>query len=79
MAGNNIRGGNLKEEQVKHITERTEGLSLVYLREIAASYLVLGVPVEETLSRLRKQDTMKFKRKERGFTIGFSTEEDKAA
>lgn len=39
---------------LEYLTDNTEGLSLAYLREIASSYLCLGVPVEESVQRLTR-------------------------
>lgn len=40
--------------EIDNLVTKTEGLSLAYLREIASSYLCLEVPIEETVSRLKK-------------------------
>ncbi len=68
-----ICNGHINSTQTKNILDRTEGLSLAYMREIASTYLVLGIPLEETIDRLRKQSKQKFMNKT-GFTIGFTDE-----
>jgi len=69
----------VSEEVVEMIVEKTEGLSLSYLREIASSYLCLGVPIEESVSRLKTAASSKYKGGKLntgsvGFTIGYSEE-----
>jgi len=62
------------ENKLIELVQKTEGLGLAYLREVAATSLCLDIPIEETLIRLRaniktkvlKTDTKKF-----GFTIGY--------
>ena len=73
----------IENEQLEVLTKKTEGLGLAYLREIAASYLCLGIPIEDTLERLKKnKKTGTFKNKnskQMGFTIGYeggNTSED---
>jgi len=54
------------------IAEKTEGLSLSYLREIASSYLCLGVPIEESVSRLKTNYQSKLKSStQKNGTVGF--------
>lgn len=68
----------ISNEHLNELTKKTDGLGLAYLREIAASYLCLGVPIEETLERLKKnKKTGTFKNKtakQMGFTIGYDGE-----
>jgi len=45
----------------KMLAEKTEGLSLSYLREIASSYLCLEVPIEESVARLKANYEAKLK------------------
>lgn len=61
-------------EQEADILDATEGLSLAYMREIAMTYLVLGIPLKETISRIKEHSTAKYesKRGKTGFTIGFT-------
>jgi hypothetical protein len=60
------------------IVEKTEGLSLAYLKEIAASYLCLGIPIEESVERLRSSFASKPRTKQAkitGFQIGYHDDE----
>lgn len=66
----------IPEAKLKGLVAKTDGLGLSYLRELASSYLCLGVPLDETLERLRKNFTGKISNRNTGFTIGFSTSED---
>lgn len=70
----------IKEEQLSVLTKKTDGLGLAYLREIAASYLCLGIEIDETLERLKKnKKTGAFKNnnaKQMGFTIGYENGSD---
>lgn len=43
----------LSEEKIKEIVEKTDGLGLSYLRELMATNLCLGIPLDETLDRIR--------------------------
>lgn len=69
-----IGKGNISKEQIEKIVEATKGLSLAYMREIATTYLVLGIPLEDTITRLNKNKKDKFNGKE-GFSVGFVGEE----
>jgi hypothetical protein len=69
-----ICNGHLTAEQRESILDKTEGLSLAYMREIASTYLVLGIPLEETVARLRSQSRKKYNTNKTGFTIGFTEE-----
>lgn len=73
-----ICNGSMSAEQLDMIVEKTEGLSLAYLREIASTYLVLEIPLEETIARLRNLSTKKYSSKttQTGFTIGYTNEKD---
>lgn len=73
-----ICNGHLTDAQRKNILDQTDGLSLAYMREIASTYLVLGVPLEETIARLRMQAKKKFSSSKTGFTIGFNDAEEAA-
>jgi len=66
-----ICGEGLKEEDLTNILDNTRGLSLAYMREIATTYLVLEIPLEETIARLKKNFKQDFS-KEEGFSLGFS-------
>lgn len=65
-----IGKSNISDPQIKEIVAATGGLSLAYMREIATTYLVLGIPLDETISRLSKNKKDKFNGKE-GFSVGF--------
>lgn len=69
----------ISNEELKDLVKKTEGLELAYLREIAASYLCLGVPIEESVARLRENSKIKYlknanKNDELGFVIGYQKE-----
>jgi SpoVK/Ycf46/Vps4 family AAA+-type ATPase len=70
-----IINGKMDAAQLEEITLQTDGLSLAYLREIASTYLVLGIPLDETITRLKTQAKAKYTTNRTGFTIGF-TEKD---
>lgn len=67
-----ICNGHLTPEQSVDILDKTEGLSLAYMREITSTYLVLGTPLDETISRLQAQAKQKYPTNKTGYTIGFS-------
>ena len=70
--------GEISDEDLQHLVEKTESLSLAYLREIASTYLCLDVPVEETLVRLKKNLKMKNLKKNTGplgFSLGYDGDE----
>lgn len=69
-----ICNGNLTSEQANDILDRTESLSLAYMREIASTYLVLGTPLDTTIARLQEQAKQKYRTSKTGFTIGFNEE-----
>jgi len=58
---------------IKFLTDKTDGLSLAYLKEIASTYLCLGVPVEESVARLKESYSVKIKVKKAtaGFKVGY--------
>lgn len=66
-----IGKGNISDSQIQEIVAATGGLSLAYMREIATTYLVLGIPLDETITRLNKNKKEKFTGKE-GFSVGFT-------
>lgn len=72
-----VSKNQLSEEKIKEIVEKTEGLGLSYLRELMATNLCLGIPLDETLNRIRsnfkaKKLTNKGEKIENvGFTIGY--------
>jgi SpoVK/Ycf46/Vps4 family AAA+-type ATPase len=67
--------------ELEFLVDKTEGMALAYLREIASSYLCLGIPIEETLVRLRKNlnTTLKtskgYGKSSLGFTVGYEGKE----
>lgn len=68
--------------ELEALVEKTEGLSLAYLREIASTYLCLDIPIDETLTRLQKNFKMKQLKGGKatpkvGFSIGYEAEEGK--
>lgn len=75
----------VERETIDLLVEKTEGLSLSYLREIAASYLCLNVPIEESVKRLKATYEAKLKGKTAGMplrssnTFGFVIGYDGAA
>lgn len=72
-----VCNGHLTLEQKNHILDNTEGLSLAYMREIASTFLVLGLSLEETINRLKMQSKAKYKYSSKtGFTIGFTESEE---
>lgn len=68
-----ICGDNLKDEDLKKILDKTNGLSLAYMREIATTFLVLDIPLDETIGRLLKNSRQDFSKQE-GFSLGFTSE-----
>jgi hypothetical protein len=73
-----VTQGEIPEDKLKELVDKTEGLSLAYLREIASTYLCLDIPVEETLVRLQKNFKLKHlkagKEAKLGFSIGYEEE-----
>ena len=67
----------LTDQQATDILDATEGLSLAYMREIAMTYLVLQVPLVDTIARIKEHSTTKFNKKQTGFTLGFTDGKDK--
>jgi energy-coupling factor transporter ATP-binding protein EcfA2 len=69
-----ITQGQISEEHLKELVNKTDGLSLAYLREIASTYLCLDIPIEETMARLQKNlklKSLKSKNNQLGFSIGY--------
>jgi hypothetical protein len=73
-----VTQGEIPEDKLTELVDKTEGLSLAYLREIASTYLCLDIPVDETLTRLQKNFKMKVLKgkpdTKLGFTIGYEEE-----
>lgn len=62
----------IEEKVLQELVQKTEGLGLAYLREIVASYLCLGIPIDETLGRLKANaKTRTFKNSNEGYHIGY--------
>lgn len=64
----------VSESDLKKLVDETSGLGLAYLREVAATYLCLEIPIAETLKRLhsnKKMKSLKVDDKKLGFTIGY--------
>jgi ATPase family associated with various cellular activities (AAA) len=73
----NVFKDQIPEEKLKELVEKTAGLGLAYLREVAATNLCLDIPIDETLDRLRinkKIKVLKNESKKFGFTIGYDKE-----
>jgi AAA family ATPase len=69
-----VTQGMVSKKDLDHLVEKTEGLSLAYLREIASTYLCLDIPVDDTLVRLQKNfklKTLKKTENKLGFSIGY--------
>lgn len=71
-----VTKNEIPEDKLQELVQKTDGLSLAYLREIASTFLCLDIPVDETLDRLRKNFKMKNIRNKStitkvGFTIGY--------
>lgn len=68
-----IVNGNLPEDQLNELVKKTEGFSLAHLREIVSCYLVLGVPIEESATRLKinKQTDFRSKSSNKSYVVGF--------
>lgn len=64
----------ISEDIIQELVSKTDGLALSYLRELAASYLCLGIPLDETINRLRSNSKDKIINKT-GYSIGFDVSE----
>ena len=64
---------NVDDAKLEEIIDKTDGLSLAYLREIATTYLALDIPLDETIARLKKNKKEKFSSKS-GYSVGFDAE-----
>ena len=56
------------------MVQKTEGLSLAYMRELIATYLCLDIPLDETIARLKtdaKKKVLKNPDDLTGFTVGY--------
>ena len=72
-----VTGDQIPAEKLTELIEKTAGLSLAYLREIASTFLCLDIPVDETLERLQKNFKMKSLGNgdhKLGFSIGYEEE-----
>lgn len=69
-----VTQNQIPEDKLIELVEKTEGLSLAYLREIASTFLCLDIPLDETLTRLQKNfklKTLSKKHVKLGFSIGY--------
>jgi len=70
-----VTKNEIPEDKLRELVQKTDGLSLAYLREIASTFLCLDIPVDETLVRLQKNFKMKNIKNKKdakvGFTIGY--------
>jgi hypothetical protein len=72
----------LKDENhpsIELLVEKTAGLSLAYLREIASSYLCLDIPIEESVGRLKKNAYSRISIPDNsamGFKLGYEGQSD---
>lgn len=71
-----IGRGKIAEDKLIEILDATNGLSLAYMREIITTYLILEIPLEDTIKRLRDNAKQKFNGKE-GFSVGFDPNQEK--
>jgi SpoVK/Ycf46/Vps4 family AAA+-type ATPase len=66
---------NLNEDVLEELVQKTEGLSLAYLRELISTYVCLNISLDDTLKRLRfdsKRKSLKNKEDGKmGFTVGY--------
>lgn len=72
-----VTRGKVPQDKMMELIEKTDGLSLAYLREIASTYLCLDIPIDETLERLQKNFKLKTLGKTKpklGFTLGYEEE-----
>jgi adenylate kinase family enzyme len=70
---------DVSDTQLKELIVKTKGLELSYLREIASTFLCLGIPIDESVSRLKENAKIKSfknadKRTEMGFVLGYDGE-----
>ncbi len=65
---------NLNPPILDEMVQKTEGLSLAYMRELIATYLCLDIPLDETIARLKtdaKKKVLKNPDDLTGFTVGY--------
>lgn len=65
------------EDILLELVQKTEGLSLAYLKELASTRLCLDIPLDETLERIRgdfKRKKFTTKKEELGFVMGYKGE-----
>jgi SpoVK/Ycf46/Vps4 family AAA+-type ATPase len=65
-----------EHDSITYIVNQTEGMSLAYLREIASSYICLGIDIEERVKELRTalKSKVKINNSSVGFKIGYEEE-----
>jgi hypothetical protein len=77
----NILKDHMSEEELRAMTDETEGLGLAHLRELVVASYCLGLDRKETLARLKTnfKDKLKIKDKKvgMGFTVNFPDADDK--
>jgi ATPase family associated with various cellular activities (AAA) len=72
--------GSKDHPEIQTLVEKTEGLPLSYLRDIAASYLCLDCPLDETLQRLKRNFKSQIKIEDDssvGFKLGYDEQGEK--
>lgn len=66
---------SLAPEILEELVQKTDGLSLAYLRELISTYVCLGVPLDATIERLRADSKRKrlsnTDENQLGFTVGY--------
>jgi len=77
-----VTQGQIPDDKLEELVDKTEGLSLAYLREIASTYLCLDIPIDDTLTRLQKNFKSKMLKGSKGspkvgFSIGYEAEGEK--
>jgi ATP-dependent 26S proteasome regulatory subunit len=67
---------SLPEDVLKEMVQKTDGLALAYLRELISTHVCLGIPLEETVKRLKTDAKKKVLKNVNddglmGFTLGY--------
>ena len=71
-----VCGTEVSETKLKALVEKTEGLGLSYLKEIATSHLCLDKDLDEVTESLRKSFKTKYKGTgQTGFSVGYHFED----
>lgn len=70
-----VCNNQIPEDKLLEMVDKTEGLGLSYLRELASTFLCLDIPLDETLARLKTNFQTKVLKNRQtakvGFTIGY--------